>query len=121
MKNAIPAIICIFMLCYGNCNAQSYVEATLSHVENPTNEVPPKKYTISDWKKHWSKESIIAINKIIKDYGYPDEISPNRMHWIIPGEIKKTITYTENFWFYLPFEINVSDKDSVALSLKNHL
>ncbi len=108
------------MLCYGNSNAQSYVETSLSHVEKPT-EIASKKTPKADWEKHWTKESINAINEIIEAYGYPDEVSPNRMHWIIAGDIKKTITYTENFWFYLPFEINARDKDSVALSIKNHL
>lgn len=121
MKNTLPTIICLFMLSYGTYNAQNYVEATLSLVEKPTNELMSKENPNTDWEKHWTKESINAINEIIEVYGFPDEVSPNRMHWIIPGDRKKTITYTENFWFYLPFEINARDKDSLALSIKNHL
>ncbi len=121
MKNAIPTIICIFMLCYGHSNAQNYNGITTTNEEKNTSLVTPTYNPMPDWEKHWTKGSVIAINEIIEEYGYPDENSSTRMHWIIPGKIYRTITYTENFLFYLPFETNSCNKDSVALMTKDHL
>lgn len=121
MKNAIPTIICIFMLCYGNFNAQNYSGITTTNEEKTTSNLTSSNNPMPDWEKYWTKESVIAINEIIEEHGYPDENSPNRMHWTIPGEVNKTITYTENFLFDLPFEPYSCDNDSVAFMSKNHL
>ncbi|GGE01444.1 hypothetical protein [Planktosalinus lacus] len=121
MKNVQPTIICILMLCYVTMSAQSYIEPTDTNKEKTTSHLLPLNNPMPDWEKHWTRESVKAINEIIDQYGYPDENSATRMYWIIPGKIKRTITYTENFLFDLPFETNTCNKDSVALSIKNHL
>lgn len=104
MKNKTFTIVCLLLMCYGNFDAQNYTVSTISNNVKITNQLHFQNSPMPEWEKHWSEESIIAINKIIEEYGYPDENSPNRMHWIIPGDTKRTITYTENFLFYVPFE-----------------
>lgn len=104
MKYTSQLIICIIIVCYGNYNAQNYVEINASHYEIAANEIKPHNNPMPNWQNDWTKESVIAIYKIIKLYGYPDEMSPNRMHWRLPGEINRTITYTENFWLVLPHD-----------------
>lgn len=116
----IPTIILLLILCYGNSNAQSFIETTSSNKEKTANQVQPHNSPMPPWQKDWSKESVIAITEIIEEYGYPDENSPNRMYWIISGEIKRTITYTENILFDLPCDTNSYNIDSVAIT-KNHL
>lgn len=120
MKYTTLTIICLFILCYGNFNAQNYIEIAATNKEKPTYELQPQNNPIPYWQENWTQESVIAINKIIEEYGYPDENSPNRMHWIIPGEIPRTITYTENFLFNLPFETDFCNKGNMALITKNN-
>lgn len=120
MKFKAFIIICLFLLYYFNFNAQSYTATTPSNNVKYTNILVPVKKPMADWQKHWTKESVLAINELIEEYGYPDEYSPNRMHWIIPGNIKRTITYTENFLFYLPFETTSCTNDSKELIVRNY-
>lgn len=121
MKNAIPTIICFLLLSCGNSSAQSYIETTETNKERSMSHLLPANNPMPEWEKYWTKESVLAIYEIIEEYGYPDENSPNRMYWNLPGKIKRTITYTENFLFDLPFETNSCNEDSVAISNKNHL
>jgi hypothetical protein len=99
MKLGLFNIICLFMMCYVNFNAQNYIDIASSNKEKPTTQLQPQDIPMLDWEKHWTKESVIAIKKLIEKYGYPDEAGPNRMYWILPGEIMRTITYTEYFLF----------------------
>ncbi len=119
MKNFILSVILIFFLGFGKITAQKF---TISPFIGSQTEVLANNkisHPINNWQEEWTKESVIAINKIIKKHGYPDESSPNRMHWIIPGEIQKTITYTENLLFCLPFDAEYCLKVSDALTSKN--
>jgi hypothetical protein len=50
---------------------------------------------------NWSNESLAQIEQLIKEYGIPDEITQTSLLWSIPGEIPKTILFTEYF-LYLP-------------------
>jgi hypothetical protein len=53
---------------------------------------------------NWSNESLAQIKKLIKEYGTPDEITPTSLLWEIPGDIPKTILFTEYF-LYLPSNV----------------
>jgi len=121
MKYTTLSIICFLILCYGNFNAQNYIEITVLNKEKITNKLQPQNNPMPDLKKNWTKESVTAINKIIEKYGYPDERSPNRLQWSIPGEIKRTITYTENFLFYLPTESDSCNIDSADFNIKKSI
>lgn len=108
----IPTIILLIILCYGNSSTQRYIEVDSSNKEKATGHSQSLYNPMPQWEKNWSKESVIAINEIIGELGYPDEYSPTRMYWFIPGEINRTITYTENFLFEINFETNSFNKDS---------
>lgn len=115
MKNSILSIIVLLVLGIGKIIAQKFKVSPFTDSQTEIIANNRISHPIPNWQENWTKESVIAINKIIEEYGYPDESSPNRMYWIIPGKIQKTITYSENILFYLPFETNSCNQISEAL------
>lgn len=120
MKHHLLTIILLFILCCENIHAQHYIEINPFLREKTTNKILPQINPMQDWQKNWTKESVLAINEIIKEYGYPDENCPRRMHWIIPGETKTTITVTEKYSYSLPTGINLQKIGSQSLSLESN-
>jgi hypothetical protein len=119
MKNFILPFIVVLLFSFGKIVAQQFTVSAFTGSElevfsnNKTN--LPMPY----WQENWTNESVLAINKIINEFGYPNESTPNRMHWIIPGEIQRTITYTENFLFLPPFKPNYCNNANEAIVITN--
>jgi hypothetical protein len=115
MKYFILLITIILLNSCGEVVAQKFTVKAFTGSETEVFSNNKTNLPVPYWQENWTTESVLAINKIINEFGYPSESGPNRMHWIIPGEIQRTITYTENFLFLIPFENHLCDNENEAI------
>ncbi len=105
LKNLICSLLVILAIGIGNSMAQYLTEIPIIYTKTELISCTETSFPLLNWQGNWSIQSIAQIETLIRKHGIPDKITQSKMLWKLPGDVPKTITFTEYF-LYLPDTIS---------------